>query len=197
MRKLIRKIALRLIKYCEDNNKVFVITGTPNGGEKVPYLVRYLVINTKYFCFYIHRFLRSDHDGPHDHPWSFFTYVIDGGYTEEQYKPNIIYKPEYRYIEQVKGKTDFIIENNRRKPGSLAFKSCKDVHKVVLDKEYTIKELNKAPLTMCFIGPRQRDWGFWDGQEKRKDVFGNRRYLGKWVLWTDFLGIEPDVEKRG
>jgi len=184
IRNLIRKTVFKMIKYCEEKDKIFVITGSSIDGEPKPYLVRYLLINNRFFSIYIHRFLRSDHDGPHDHPFPFLSYIVDGGYTERQY----LYKT--KIIE-----TYFNVKDRRREPGSLAFKSATDIHKVILDKEFTIEEKEQAPLSVCFIGPRIREWGFWDGEETT--MFGTTQLRAKWVLWTEFLGINPDTEKRG
>ena len=80
---LSKKLALLLCKWCEKTGRVAYITGGPAG--KTVYLVRYMPIHSKYLCLYIHRFMRSDADDPHDHPWNFFTYVISGGYKEAFY----------------------------------------------------------------------------------------------------------------
>ena len=184
--KIVKFIAQKAIEYCEKNDKVFIITGTPKDGEPVPYLIRYLLFSSKYFCIYIHRFLRSDHDGPHDHPWHFLTYIIDGKYNERFYT---------KIATRQKECDVFKVHINKRTAGSLAFRSPTDVHKVELDKEYDIKEKEEAPLTLCVVGPRIREWGF---QKEKYQSPDDNYYYGNWVLWTDFLGIEkPDTEKRG
>lgn len=48
-----------------------------------PYLVRWRLIWTRWFSLYVHHILRSDEDRElHDHPWSFLTFIVSGGYTE-------------------------------------------------------------------------------------------------------------------
>lgn len=51
-----------------------------------PYLERYYVFlkDRKNFPFniFIHKFLKSDPDDLHDHPWSYFTLILKGGYYE-------------------------------------------------------------------------------------------------------------------
>lgn len=185
LRNLIRKIVFKIISYCEKRDKIFVITGSSVNGEAKPYLVRYLLLNNRFFSVYVHRFLRSDHDGPHDHPFPFFSYIVDGGYTERQY-----------FYEGQLGRTWFDVEDRKREPGSLAFKFATDVHKVILDKEFTLEEKEQAPLSICLMGPKYREWGFWSGEEYTT-VSGNIKLKAHWVLWTDFLGIKPDTEKRG
>ena len=51
-----------------------------------PYLERYYVFlkDRKSFPFniFVHKFLKSDPDDLHDHPWSYFTFILKGGYYE-------------------------------------------------------------------------------------------------------------------
>ena len=51
-----------------------------------PYLERYYLFlkdrNTFPFNIFIHKFLKSDPDDLHDHPWGYFTFIIRGGYWE-------------------------------------------------------------------------------------------------------------------
>ena len=51
-----------------------------------PYLERYYIFlrDRKNFPFniFIHRFLKSDPDDLHDHPWAFFSIILSGGYWE-------------------------------------------------------------------------------------------------------------------
>ena len=55
-----------------------------------PYLERYYLFikDRKKFPFniFLHKFLKSDPDDMHDHPWGFFTLILWGGYWE--YTPN-------------------------------------------------------------------------------------------------------------
>lgn len=51
-----------------------------------PYLERYYLflkdrVNFP-FNIFLHKFLRSDPDDLHDHPWSYFTLILRGGYWE-------------------------------------------------------------------------------------------------------------------
>lgn len=169
---MIKAIANAICRWCEKTGRVFHITGGPSG--KTVYLVRYMPIQSKYFCFYIHRFMRSDADDPHDHPWNFFTYVISGGYKEVFYDKT---KPQsYEgYF------TDLWTEKvNVRKPGSIAYRKATDVHKVVVDKERDLSEIDQAPFTVCLIGPRIREWGFWN---QDGDTFTD---------WRKYLNITPN-----
>jgi hypothetical protein len=159
-----------LIKRCEKRGDVFYIKGGPAG--KTVYLVRYIAFKSRFGCIYIHRFMRSDADDPHDHPWNFFTYVCEGGYKEYFYdreKPQI-YKGEF--------KTMWTRYVNNRAPGSIAFRKATDIHQVVLDRSYEMEEIEQAPLTICLMGPRLREWGFWDLKAAGAIFTDWRKYIG-------------------
>jgi hypothetical protein len=177
---MIRLLANYLVKWCEKNNRVHYITGGPTG--KTVYLVRYIVFKSKLCCVYIHRFMRSDADDPHDHPWNFFTYIISGGYTELHYKTEVDMLTHES--------TRFLWEpvSNKRTPGSLAHRRATDIHQVVLDRSYEMDEIDQAPFTVCLMGPRRRHWGFWP-----KSNHGTT-----WVDWREYLDIqEGDARIEG
>lgn len=46
------------------------------------YLIRYSIFTCKYFSIKIHKILKSDDACLHDHPWSFITFILKGGYVE-------------------------------------------------------------------------------------------------------------------
>tara|TARA_B110000438_G_C15553544_1_gene537997 strand:+ start:125 stop:598 length:474 start_codon:yes stop_codon:yes gene_type:complete len=54
--------------------------------NKEPYLERYYLFlkDRENFPFniFLHKFLKSDSDDLHDHPWSYFSFIIKGGYWE-------------------------------------------------------------------------------------------------------------------
>lgn len=166
LQKLLVKLVNKLCKYLEKNGGRYLIPDRGAGGvdKGRTYLVRYILFKSKWMCIYIHRFLVSDLETFHDHPWNFFTFVIQGGYDE--------YK--------IKRKNGLWIEKRiRRKPMSLAYRKATDIHRVAVDRNYTEEEMESAPLTICVIGPRVREWGFWIGDKVKK-----------WIGWTDFLNID-------
>jgi hypothetical protein len=173
LNKLINKVAQAICNWCERTGRVFYITGGPNG--KTVYLVRYIPFKSKLACLYIHRFMRSDADYPHDHPWNFFTYVISGGYDEVFYNK----KPEIQNGTFAALWTKTI---NRRLPGSIAYRKATDVHQVVVDRDYEMSEIEQAPFTVCLIGPRLREWGFWPLEGKGTT----------WIDWRKYLSITPN-----
>lgn len=173
---MIKAIANTICRWCERTGRVFYITGGPAG--KTVYLVRYIPFKSKYACLYIHRFMRSDADDPHDHPWNFFTYVISGGYTERFYdRTKTVVDGDEKNFMYFYDRTD-----RQRTPGSIAYRKATDVHQVVLDRNYDMSEINEAPFTFCLIGPRLREWGFWPLADRGAN----------WVDWRKYLSITPN-----
>lgn len=157
-----------LIKFCEKTGRVFNITGT--GADTDVYLIRYYVFRSKYFNFFIHKFLRSDRDDLHDHPWNFGTYVVKGGYTEQN-------------LNAYTGKVDLFPKERSVKKNRWATRKAEAVHRVVVDKELHIEDQEHATITLCFTGRTRREWGF------IKD--------GKWINWKKYLGLPDDTGSRG
>ena len=95
------------------------------------YLERWWAVPRNYHAnVYVHRFLRSDRDVMHDHPWDNMTVVLEGEYLEET--------PHGTF---------------HRRTGEVVFRQATDAHRVVLPEGQT-------PLTAFFTGPSIRDWGF-------------------------------------
>jgi len=174
---LVNKIALKLCDWCERTGRVFYIKGGPKG--ETTYLVRYMPIQSKWCCLYIHRFMRSDADDPHDHPWNFFTYVISGGYDEVCYSkvPQKSCNQGEQFFSALW--TKYL---TRRLPGTIAYRKATDVHQVVIDRNYEMSEIKNAPFTVCLIGPRIREWGFWPLENNGTT----------WIDWRKYLNITPN-----
>ena len=109
-----------------------------------PYLERYYIFlkDRKHFPFnvFIHKFLKSDPDDVHDHPWPYATLILKGGYWE--------YTP-YFNSEGV-----MTAEMGRwRGPGHFRVCSASSYHRIELDP-------NVTAWTMFMPGPQTREWGF-------------------------------------
>ena len=108
-----------------------------------PYLERYYLFlkDRKNFPFniFLHKFLKSDPDDVHDHPWPYFTIILKGGYWEwiPQFV-NDVKIGEYRVW---------------RGPGHFRFCRAVSFHRIELDPAVTA-------WTLFFPGPQQREWGF-------------------------------------
>ena len=112
--------------------------------ENEPYLERYYVFlrdrNRFPFNIFVHKFLKSDPDDVHDHPWPFFTVILKGGY--------------YEWTPQFDSQGRKIAEVARWcGPGSFRWANANQYHRVELDPDVTC-------WTLFCPGPKQRDWGF-------------------------------------
>ena len=109
-----------------------------------PYLERYYVFlkhrNRFPFNIFVHKFLKSDPDDVHDHPWPYFTIILKGGYWEWIPVFNIRGAKIHEY-------------SVWRRPGSFRFVRADSYHRIELDPEVTC-------WTLFMPGIKQRDWGF-------------------------------------
>ena len=109
-----------------------------------PYLERYYLFlkDRQRFPFnvFLHKFLKSDPDDVHDHPWPYATLILKGGYYE------------WTPIFDNEGKK--IAETCRwRGPGNFRICSATSYHRIELDPNITA-------WTMFIPGPQKREWGF-------------------------------------
>lgn len=109
-----------------------------------PYLERYYVFlkDRKWFPFnvFIHKFLKSDPDDVHDHPWPYATLILKGGYFE--WTP--VFSNEGNKIGEV---------CQWRGPGHFRVCRATSYHRIELDPSVTA-------WTLFMPGPQKRDWGF-------------------------------------
>ena len=109
-----------------------------------PYLERYYVFlkdrNRFPFNVFLHKFIRSDPDDVHDHPWPYATLILRGGYYE--------WIPEFNSLGEKIGET-------RHWRGAGHFRVCgaNSYHRIELDSSITA-------WTLFMPGAKQRDWGF-------------------------------------
>lgn len=110
----------RIIKDREDNE---------------PYLERYYLFlkDRQDFPFnvFLHKFLKSDPDDLHDHPWSYSTFILCGGYWE--------YTPEGKFW---------------RGPLSFIHRESTSLHRIELEPS-----VGNCWTLFC-PGKRSRKWGF-------------------------------------
>lgn len=112
--------------------------------DNEPYLERYYVLlkDRSWFPFniFVHKFLKSDDEVFHNHPWPFATVILKGGYWE--------WRPQF--------------DSEGRKMGELArwcgagsFRTARanTYHRIELDPDVEC-------WTLFMPGIKQRDWGF-------------------------------------
>jgi hypothetical protein len=122
-------------------NRHRVIMDRVNGE---PYLERYYVFlkdrNRFPFNIFVHKFLKSDPDDVHDHPWPYATLILRGGYWEWIPVFNIRGAKIHEYCVW-------------RGPGSFRFARANSFHRIELDPDVEC-------WTLFMPGVKQRDWGF-------------------------------------
>ena len=112
--------------------------------ENEPYLERYYLFlkerNRFPFNVFLHKFLKSDPDDVHDHPWSYATLILKGGYWE--------WIPQFNSAGEKIGEVAAW-----RGPGHFRISPASSYHRIELDPAVTA-------WTLFMPGPKQRDWGF-------------------------------------
>jgi len=112
--------------------------------ENEPYLERYYLFlkDRKRFPFiiFLHKFLKSDPDDVHDHPWPYATVILKGGYWE--------WIPHFDTVGRKTGEYQVW-----RGPGHFRISKANSYHRIELDPDITA-------WTLFMPGPKQRDWGF-------------------------------------
>lgn len=112
--------------------------------DNEPYLERYYIFlkDRKWFPFnmFVHKFLKSDPDEVHDHPWPYCTIILRGGYWE--WTP--VLGPNGRVLGEVQ---------QWKGAGQIRFGRSTDYHRIELEPGIT-------PWTLFIPGPKLRDWGF-------------------------------------
>ena len=109
-----------------------------------PYLERYYLFlkDRKHFPFniFLHKFLKSDPDDVHDHPWPYATIILKGGYYE--------WTPMFDKNNKMIGEIC-----TWRGPGHFRTCSANSYHRIELDPDVTC-------WTLFMPGPQKREWGF-------------------------------------
>jgi hypothetical protein len=109
-----------------------------------PYLERYYVFlkDRTYFPFnvFLHKFLKGDPDDVHDHPWSYATLILRGGYYE--WTP--VFGDDGKKISETQ---------HWRGPGHFRICGSNSYHRIELKQGVTA-------WTLFMPGPHRREWGF-------------------------------------
>ena len=113
--------------------------------DNEPYLERYYLFlkdrGERFpFNIFLHKFLKSDIDDLHDHPWPYATLILKGGYWE--------WRPQFNSKGEKVGEIAKWCG-----AGSFRIAPANSYHRVELDPNVTC-------WTLFMPGPKQRDWGF-------------------------------------
>ena len=113
-------------------------------ASEEPYLERYYLFlkDRKRFPFniFLHKFLKSDPDDLHDHPWLYATLILKARYYE--------WIP--KFAQQGHKLCEVAVW---RGPGSFRICGANSFHRIELDP-------NVTAWTLFMPGPQQREWGF-------------------------------------
>ena len=138
---ILQKINDLVLNWLERHDRKRIIM---DRTENEPYLERYYVLFKERVTFpynvFLHKFLKSDPDHVHDHPWNYFTIILKGGYWE--------WLPQF----DEQGKLSCEVKVWRG-PGSFRFGKMHNYHRIELDPDVTA-------WTLFFVGPKKREWGF-------------------------------------
>ena len=131
----------KFLKFLESHDRKRIVMDRTSDE---PYLERYYVFlkdRTNFpFNVFLHKFLKSDPDDVHDHPWPYATLILKGGYWE--------WRPQF---DSEGRKTGEIAKWCG--PGSFRWAGANTFHRIELDPEVTC-------WTLFMPGAKQRDWGF-------------------------------------
>ena len=94
---------------------------------------RFAILESKYLNIYIHTFWYPEKDlFLHDHPWNFFSLILNGGYIEKTKKGN-----------------------NSKIVGSYGFYKANHLHQIL-----QISDCEEFTRTLVITGKRRREWGY-------------------------------------
>jgi hypothetical protein len=90
---------------------------------------------------YLHKFIRSDRDDPHSHPWGNVTLVVSGSYDED-----VFINDDQTHVGTF-----------HRTAGDIVVRRPNAIH--------AITHTSEDCVTLFVTGPKMQDWGFYqDGQ---------------------------------
>ena len=141
-----------------------------------PYLYRTTIIGIgKWFSIKYHKVVVSDDACLHDHPWSFLSIILKGGYWEHTYvnEKDQAWLSRFRaerignYFKAPDGRW---VVRKFYKPGSILWRRSPSTHRLELPLD---KDGTPIPChTLVFTGRVFRKWGFYTK-------------LG-WIYWRDY-----------
>jgi hypothetical protein len=125
-----------------------------------PYLHRYYLFSTRWlkrwfpklsYRLVLHKCVKSDADGLHDHPWDWKSKILEGGYHEHRSWG----KPVYR------------------RPGGWRSSRATDFHRLELPRGCP------HSWSLFLMGPKIKDWGFQDrnGDWIQWEEYINNRHM--------------------
>lgn len=113
------------------------------GDGRTPLLIRWVLFRVPAFGIFLHKLCRSDYDRAlHNHPWSFISIVLKGGYFEVH---------------------DHTVDREQKKfwrgPGEVMLRPAEWRHRVEIGRDPYTRQ-TKPAWTLVFVGRRVQRWGF-------------------------------------
>lgn len=131
---------------------------TRMGDDKeIPYMIRWNLLSTPWFGIKVHKILISDEACNHDHPWSFVTFILKGGYFEttlnwQNKRSQFLFAGFNMPLGQ---KCQWV---TWRGPGSILYRPAYMAHRLDLKKDKNGKPIPAITFVINF--KRTREWGF-------------------------------------
>lgn len=134
-----------------------------------PYLDRWIIFRCRWFGILLHKFIGSDDECLHDHPWWFFVWILKGGYWEwtpatsvSAYLRRIgidlnsfVNSEHNTHAEEsyVLTPDGVLIHRKWYAPWRMLLRPANWLHRVEFDPE-------RPAITLVIHGKKSRDWGF-------------------------------------
>jgi hypothetical protein len=142
----------RIDKSDENRSRVFgifkrLVLTLRDGKTNPVYLIRYSLFSCPWFSVKLHRIFLSDDDCMHDHPWSFLSIILWGGYFE--HKPFVM----QGYTQSVAIGSGLTVKKWHR-AGSILWRPAPSIHKLEIPE-------GKSATTLVVTFAKRYNWGFY------------------------------------
>lgn len=154
------------------------------GRGKPSYMIRFHLTPWGWWRWrrlYLHILGRPDADREHhDHPWSFWTIILFGGYTEISHQMNDAGQPMIQPGLYPDEDRPILVED---KLGWLSVRFRPATHAHLITKLHT----RRVVTLVLRSNEKEREWGFW----QREDVtHGGRVRQFRWIPWRQYHAPE-------
>lgn len=123
--------------------------------ENNPYLIRWTIFGCRFFSIKLHKIMLSDEDCLHDHPWTFLSIILSGGYWEWAPLCEKVVSANWHMREKLAFKHMLIGKTKKwYRPGRVLFRPAHYRHRLELPE-------GKHCWTLVLTGKPFREWGFW------------------------------------
>jgi hypothetical protein len=116
-------------------------------------MVRWNLFQCPWFSIKLHKILLDDGACMHDHPWSFITIILKGGYYEITPNVSMAFKDVSDAVALVISDHQPVPERREWiEPGRILYRPAKFIHRI---------EVDRPALTLVITFRKIRKWGFW------------------------------------